>query len=71
MVATMDMPSDRQMEITRRATEKKKPRKRTEVTGAMVLAFMGRSSSMRRMLTTRTECGGRLPASLQVRLAGN
>jgi hypothetical protein len=46
--------------------EKAKPRKRTKVKGATVLAFRGRFSSMRRMLTTRTEWAGRLSASLGV-----
>jgi hypothetical protein len=57
------MPSDLHIERPSRTTEKKKPRKRTRVRGAKVFDFRS-AVPLRRIETTRTECGGRVFASL-------
>ena len=62
-VATTDMPSSCHIDSARRRAERAKPIRITTVSGPKVLALSG-CSPTRSILTTRTEKGARLLASL-------
>jgi hypothetical protein len=65
-VATIDMPSRSHIDRARSSAERLKPIKATKVRGANAFAFRGVSLSFRLISTTRTECRGRLFASLAI-----
>lgn len=62
-MATIDIPSDKYIDNPSRRIERAKPTNKTRVSGATVLAFRSLLST-RLIETTRTQCGGRLLASL-------